>query len=456
MFENKYKWTVRPLPGAVMIGLAALALVPRQAWAIPSFVRQTGMSCAACHTVAPELTPFGRQFKLRGYTMGEQLKSKPFPYDLPLAMGLQIGNTHVRNPHRGANVSTDFPRAQKTIVQQVAFYYGGRIAGKLGALAQYNWDGIGQSWGAEMVDIRYAGSVVLWGKELVYGVSVNNSPTVGDVWNTSPMWSFPHLQDAGILPMATSLMDMTLDNQVGGVAGYADYDGQFYLEFGVLRNGHTSIFRALNSGDPLTTAVEGTAPHIRFAWEKDWGVNSMEIGMEALRADVFPNPQTLSGRTDRLTDLALDGQYQYIGVRHLFSLQAFFDTEKRDWSASFPIGLAANASDRLNTFKLNTHYWYERKLGGGIGFFDYWGSHDMIKYGMVSVPSAAANATGSPDTRGWMVEADYLPLKNTQSIKIGLRYTAYTTFNGSANNYNGFGRNASDNDALFLYLWALY
>src|SRR5579872_3705775 len=35
--------------------------------AVPSHARQTGMACQACHTIFPELTPFGRLFKLNGY-----------------------------------------------------------------------------------------------------------------------------------------------------------------------------------------------------------------------------------------------------------------------------------------------------------------------------------------------------------------------------------------------------
>jgi len=38
--------------------------------ALPSFARQTGQPCGACHTDFPSLTPFGRQFKLGGYTLG--------------------------------------------------------------------------------------------------------------------------------------------------------------------------------------------------------------------------------------------------------------------------------------------------------------------------------------------------------------------------------------------------
>jgi len=54
------------------------------------------------------LTAFGRQFKLRGYTLGRGRDDKPIPYDLPLAMGAQVANT--------------------VIVQQMAFHYGGKIA----------------------------------------------------------------------------------------------------------------------------------------------------------------------------------------------------------------------------------------------------------------------------------------------------------------------------------------
>src|SRR5665213_2077992 len=36
--------------------------------AVPSYSRQTGMPCATCHYAPPELTPFGRTFKLEGYT----------------------------------------------------------------------------------------------------------------------------------------------------------------------------------------------------------------------------------------------------------------------------------------------------------------------------------------------------------------------------------------------------
>ena len=50
----------------------ALALLPTSARAIPAFNRQTGQNCVACHAGGqfPELTPYGRMFKMTGYTIG--------------------------------------------------------------------------------------------------------------------------------------------------------------------------------------------------------------------------------------------------------------------------------------------------------------------------------------------------------------------------------------------------
>jgi hypothetical protein len=62
-------WVIVPFIaiGAVLVAIAALMVAPSVANATPGFARQTGLSCEACHTVFPELTPFGRKFKLNAY-----------------------------------------------------------------------------------------------------------------------------------------------------------------------------------------------------------------------------------------------------------------------------------------------------------------------------------------------------------------------------------------------------
>ena len=54
----------------VVIAVSTIIATPRQTQALPSFARQTGQACGACHTDYPQLTPFGRRFKLGGYTLG--------------------------------------------------------------------------------------------------------------------------------------------------------------------------------------------------------------------------------------------------------------------------------------------------------------------------------------------------------------------------------------------------
>src|ERR1700675_2462542 len=63
----------------VLAGYLTIGYAP-PAQALPSFARQTGQPCGACHTDFPGLTPFGRGFKLRGYTIGGGLfRTTPFP-----------------------------------------------------------------------------------------------------------------------------------------------------------------------------------------------------------------------------------------------------------------------------------------------------------------------------------------------------------------------------------------
>src|SRR6202795_4254752 len=63
----------------VLAGFMTIGFAP-PAEALPSFARQTGQPCGTCHTDFPFLTPFGRRFKLLGYTVGGGMfRTTPFP-----------------------------------------------------------------------------------------------------------------------------------------------------------------------------------------------------------------------------------------------------------------------------------------------------------------------------------------------------------------------------------------
>jgi hypothetical protein len=70
----------RTLVASAMVVVAVVSsLATAPAHAVPSFERETGLACSACHTIFPRLTPFGREFKENGYSIDHlpQIKGVP-------------------------------------------------------------------------------------------------------------------------------------------------------------------------------------------------------------------------------------------------------------------------------------------------------------------------------------------------------------------------------------------
>src|ERR1700689_1846478 len=82
----------------LVIGVAAT--LPN-ASALPSFARQTGQRCAACHIGGnwPQLTPWGRFFKLAGYTAGKALVDKEGFHFVPVGGLGQVGLNWAAQPN---------------------------------------------------------------------------------------------------------------------------------------------------------------------------------------------------------------------------------------------------------------------------------------------------------------------------------------------------------------------
>ena len=86
--------------------------------------------------------------------------------------------------------------------------------------------------------------------------------------------------------------------------------------------------------------------------------------------------------------------------------------------------------------------------GGTLAYFQTTGSADAGLYGTDSNGNAL-----SPNSNGFIAELDYLPIQN---IRLLLQYTGYGKFNGARNNYDGTGRSAKDNDALYFDIWLAF
>ena len=428
----------------------SLLLPLTNAHAVPAYERQTGEKCVACHVTFPELTPFGRTFKLTGYTISNNSKA------LPLSALLQASMTKTKTVDQE---NFNFQRDGGLALQQASLFYAGKVANNLGAFTQWTYDGLAHHSQIDMVDIRYASRFTAKDVETIYGLTLHNSPTAQDVWNTTPVFGYPYASSSvAVTPAASTLIDGGLDQQVAGLGGYVFWNKTLYGEISFYRTAD-QFFSVLRAGTDRTAdaALKGYNPYWRLALNHEWGANSVMVGTYGMITRVYPDNTEPSGPTNRYTDIALDTQYQYITDPHTFTAQLNFVREKTNWNASFdPTGVASavdNASSTLKTFKAKAMYFYQRKYGATLAYFSTTGDTDNLRFGGGTVVPVTGSFSGSPNTNGYIMELNYLP---RDDIKLALQYTAYRKFNGASTNYDGNGRNANDNNTLYLLGWFMF
>src|ERR1700726_4005241 len=215
--------------GAAVSSLLVLcaALGARPALAVPAFAVQTGQPCATCHIGAfgPHLTPQGRDFKLHGY-VGNDGKD----HGLPLAFTTISSFTHTAAPQPGG-AAPGFKPNDNVAIDQVAAYYAGRITSDIGGFIELKFDGVKQQAQVDNIDIRRVREGELFGKDALWGVTVNNAPTVQDAWNSTPVWGFPfNRSPLAPTPMATTLADGRLSQRVVGAGAYMLWNDLVYWE----------------------------------------------------------------------------------------------------------------------------------------------------------------------------------------------------------------------------------
>lgn len=437
--------------GYLLIGVAILTLLGMQsAQAVPSFANQTGQSCVACHAGGqyPELTPYGRMFKLTGYTMGERSN--------PLAAMVVASRTSTKN----SDGSTLNGRA---IVDFASVFLAGKVTDNIGGFAQYtqsfydtqdpnnNWTG---HFAADNFDLRYADRQIDTKNDVVWGLTLHNNPSVQDAWNSSPAWGYPYVSTThgafGGLPAAT-LVEGALAQQVAGIGGYAFLNKSVYAEITSYQTakGSTSFLsygsKTGDSNHPLTL-LDGNALYWRLAYTHEWGAQNIMLGAFGLNARTFPNdpasnmPVTDAGST-HFKDIGIDAQYQYLMSPHTFTgnFRAVHETINDASLTAY----AAPAS--LNTLMVKASYVYREKYGGSLVYKTVTGSADASAYSF--------SALNVPDASMWTTELFWLPLQN---VRLGIQYSWFTKYAGASSNYDGSGRNASDNATTYLYLWTAF
>src|SRR3974390_398610 len=355
--------TASIIAGTIILGVSS------PAEALPSFARQTGQTCGTCHTDYPGLTPYGRLFKLNGYTTGggkyrttlfsrNDDSAKPSTaippkapasgqsgtdqsaWVPPISMMAVVGYTHTQADQDPTG--SRYHANDNVAVSPLSFFYGGAITDHIGAFAQVTY--VDASFGAldpadpyasklwtwDNTDVRYANSATLAGMSVIFGITGNNNPTVQDPWNTTPAWGFPYAASTigATGPSSSTLIEGALAARVAGVGAYAWINNLVYLELTGYRAVNFDALAKLGTdpfGGPGVSPgmMDGIAPYWRVALEPHWGNHWLEFGAFGMSARVRPftfaqdangfylnqrNPQS-----ERYTDVGFDTQYQYQG-----------------------------------------------------------------------------------------------------------------------------------------------
>ena len=186
-------------------------------------------------------------------------------------------------------------------------------------------------------------------RDVLHGLSLNNNPTVNDVWNSTPAWGYPYIaSELTPSPAAHTLIEGGLAQQVLGLNPFIFWNRLIYLEAGGYRTLGPWSLSALGIPSSGTSAISSVAPSWRLAVEPAWGNNTWEFGSFGMTSPVVPQRMTGSG-TDRLTDVGFDTQY-HLGSRDSFSVQARYIDENQNLSASQALGLSANGHNRLRSY----------------------------------------------------------------------------------------------------------
>jgi hypothetical protein len=440
----------RRTPRVGLIGIAllhALLLMAPAASALPVFARQTGQNCVACHAGGqfPELTPYGRMFKLTGYTIGKQ--TLPFAV---MAVGTYAKLASTTDAANGTPNRTYAKDGSPLLFSSGSLFIAGKITNNIGAFVQVTYDNYASQsangdWhghsSADNMDFRYADHFIGASQDLIFGVSLNNNPSVSDPWNTAPAW-MQYVPPGS--PGAYSFVDANApypgtasDSGVAGLTAYLLWNKSIYGEIGFYQTAdHLLSFMTAGTPDDEKTHLQGSDnPYWRLAYTHEWGPSNIMVGTSGMIAHVFDGSTQPSDHNayQRIQNVGIDTQYQYLLDPHSITAQLAYMQLKVDDSAN---GEGGSGIAKPDVLRGKLSYVYQAKYGGALSYFNQTDSKDSTQ-----------------DTRGLTCEAFWTPV---QYVRVGAQYTAYDKYAGASRNYDGYGRNASDNNTLFLYVWAAY
>lgn len=402
----------------------SLAMVSPTAQAVPSYARQTGMTCSGCHIGAfgPQLTPAGIKFKLGGYTDSDGQGTK-----VPLSAMLRASYTQTKDD---INPPAAHLKANDNLkLDEASVFLAGRVTDQLGTFVQVSHNGVEHSTALDKVDVRLATTFETGDQETIAGISLNNGPGVQDAFNTLPAWDFPYewVQASPGMGSTRTQLDGGFMRRVIGVSAYALLHDRYYAELGTYRSLSPAFQSRLGLEDDHPARLGGNA-YWRLAYYVDQRRTAYSVGLFGFQGRVEAD-RNMPAPRDRFDDLGVDGSYQFLGTReHAVTLNGSAIREHRT------DGLT-DAKATLHTARVNASYYYQQTWGASLGLFNTRGN-------------AAIDAT-----RGALLQADWTPWGKEDALapgganlRLGAQYTLY-------GKYDGVSTGASGKNTFTLFIW---
>jgi hypothetical protein len=428
--------------------LGALAILAKPASALPAFAAQTGQPCQRCHVggFGPQLTPYGRNFKLHGYTQRTGGFTLPIS-GMAVASYVRTAKDQTPPPHYAPN--------DNVTIDQVSMFLAGGFGRHLGAFIQATYDGVARTFTWDNVDVRAVMNPQLGAHDVTLGASINNNPTLSDPWNSLAAWGFPYTS-SGLAPSpsASPLLNGAFAQTSLGATVYAWIDSALYLEGGAYGSPGATTLRRLGADPTVPGDIDGLAPYGRVAYQARVGGGTAHLGAFVMNAHIHPALDRTTGETDRFTDVGVDGSYQRaLSNGDVVSLDFRYTHEGQALEASCILagGDAGCPGNHLNDLRAEASYYWRNKIGGTIQVFNTTGNANPFIY--------PAERTFRPDSTGLMFQLDATPFGDLPqparriNLRVGLQYTLFTRFNGAATNFDGMGASASDNNTLRIFTW---
>ena len=281
-------------------------------------------------------------------------------------------------------------------------------------------------------------------------------------------WGYPFINnDFAPTPTASAIVNLSLAQDVAGVGAYTMWNNHLYLASTMYRSHHVGTSQPFNGlGFPLN--INNVAPYWRAAWQESRGNNYVMVGTYGMWLKSSPNCYSNGCATsakDNYTDYAFDFQYDRTIPRFhndILSIRGTYIRENASLNASAAGGATIDGlvPHHLNTVQANMEYHFGNRYSAAFGWFQTTGTRDILLFnsslgsdGTLTIgcgegPCAiTGSADGSPRSNGYIANLSWWPVQN---IQLAAQYTAYFNFNGRSINYDGSGRNASDNNTMYV------